>query len=197
MNQPGHHPQPTATPAGQPLTHADQQRIDRIANAFSNALADIDQPPTAIRIEDPTIPSWQDGARIGTTPPVTDQPGTRRPPMSQRAVDLNTTLISTSVVIAVTGAAVSGVMLASAHANPTVIGWVCACIVAIPAALAIPVLALKSLAKTAKEVAEAAPPTINQHYSGYIDQRSTHLHTKTTGVIAYTRNQTPALPPAN
>lgn len=188
--------QPTATPAGQPLTDIDQQRIDRIANAFSAALADMDQP-TAIRIEDPDVPSWQDGPRIGTTPPVTHQPGARRPAMSQRAVDLNTTLISTSVVIAVTGAAVSGVMLASAHANPTVIGWVCACIVAIPAALAIPVLALKSLAKTAKQVAEATPPEIHNHYNGHIDQRSTHLHTKTAGVIAYTRNQTPELPPAN
>lgn len=194
MNQPGHHPQPTATPAGQPLpTDTARRRAAQIAAAVDA----IYEPPTAIRITDPAIPSWQDGPRIGTTPPVTDQPGTRRPPMSQRAVDLNTTLISTSVVITALGGATSAVLWASGHANPTVIGWVCACIVVIPAALAIPVLALKSLAKTAKEVAEAAPPTINQHYSGYIDQRSTHLHTKTTGVIAYTRNQPPALPPAN
>lgn len=191
--QPGHHPQPTATPAGRA----------NAADAAQAFLADIESimatrpTATSVRIEDPNIPSWQDGARIGTTPPVTDQPGTRRPPMSQRAVDLNTTLISTSVVITALGGATSAVLWASGHANPTVIGWVCACIVAIPAALAIPVLALKSLAKTAKEVAEAAPPTINQHYSGYIDQRQTQLHTKTTGVIAYTRNQPPALPPAN
>lgn len=191
--QPGHHSQPTATPAG---------RADA-ADAAQAFLADIESimatrpTATSVRIEDPNIPSWQDGPRIGTTPPVTDQPGARRPAMSQRAVDLNTTLISTSVVIAVTGAAVSGVMLASAHANPTVIGWVCACIVAVPAALAIPVLALKSLAKSARQVAEATPSEIHNHYSGHIDQRSTHLHTRTAGVIAYTRNQTPELPPAN
>lgn len=190
-------------PAQQPYApQAGQHVVDDNARKF---LADIESimatrpTATSVRIEDPNIPSWQDGPRIGTTPPVTDQPGTRRPPMSQRAVDLNTTLISTSVVITALGGATSAVLWASGHANPTVIGWVCACIVAIPAALAIPVLALKSLAKTAKEVAEAAPPTINQHYSGPVhqDHRAVHVHTKTTGVIAYTRNQQPELPPAN
>lgn len=188
--------QPTALQAGQPLpTDTARRRAAQIAAAVDDVYAE--HQPTKVHITDPSIPSWQDGPRIGTTPPVTDQPGARRPAMSQRAVDLNTTLISTSVVITALGGATSAVLWASGHANPTVIGWVCACIVAIPAALAIPVLALKSLAKTAKEVAEAAPPTINQHYSGYIDQRQTHVNTKTVGVIAYTRNQPPALPPAN
>ena len=193
--QPGHHPQPTATPAGRA----------NAADAAQAFLADIESimatrpTATSVRIEDPNIPSWQDGPRIGTTPPVTDQPGTRRPPMSQRAVDLNTTLLSASVVITAVGGATSGVLWASGHANPTVIGWVCACIVAVPAALAIPVLALKGLMKSAKEVVQAAPPTITNHYSGTVhqDRRQTHVNTKTVGVIAYTRNQPPALPPAN
>jgi hypothetical protein len=112
--------------------------------------------------------------------------------MSQRAVDLNATLLSASVVIGVTGATVTGVLLASDYANSTVIGWVCGCIVAVPAVFA---LALKSLMKSAKEVVAAAPPTINNHYSGYVDKRQINVNTRTTGVIATTRTQ-PELPPA-
>lgn len=180
---PGPYQQPTATPAGHPETAA-------AAQAF---LADVEsimaQRPTSFRDPTPT-------PTIGTTPPVTDQPGTRRPPMSQRAVDLNTTLISSSVVIVALGGATSAVLWASGHANPTVIAWVCACAIVVPAALAIPVLALKSLMKSAKDVVQATPAEIHQHYNGptYQDHRQTHLNTRTSGVIATTRNQ---LPPVN
>lgn len=185
--------QPTAPTAGQP-THIDQQRIDRIATAFSAALEEIDRP-TAIRVTDPSIPSFKDGPRIGTTPPA-DQPGARRPPMSQKAVDLNTTILSSSVLVAVLGGAVTAFTWASGHANPTVIKWVCICAVAVPVAIAVPVLALKSLAKSAKEVVQAAPPEIHQHFNGHVhqDNRQNHLHTDTRGMVAITRNE---LPPAS
>ena len=124
---------------------------------------------------------------IGTTPPVTDQPGARRPAMSQRAVDLNTTILTSSVLVAALGGAASAFMWASGHADPTVIKWVCACAVAIPAALAIPVLALKSLAKSAKEVAQAAPPIIHQHFNGNVHQEETHTTIK--GVWAKNTNR--------
>jgi hypothetical protein len=185
-------PKPTAPAAGQATpTDADRDNIRRLVAAVDEIAT---QQPTAVRITDPSIPSWQDGPRIGTTPPA-DQPGARRPPMSQRAVDLNTTILSSSVLVAVLGGAFSAVMWASGHANPTVIKWVCVCAVAVPAVIAIPVLALKSLAKAAKEVVQAAPPEIHQHYSGHVyqDRRQTHLNTTTRGVIATTRNE---LPPA-
>lgn len=191
--QPGHYPQPTATPAG----HAAPTDADRAQAARWLAALDelAEAKPTAVRVDDPAIPSHQDGPRIGTTPPV-QQPG--RPGMSQRAVDLNTTLISSSIVIGMTGAAATGVLWASGHANATVIGWICGCIVAAPAVIALPILALKGLMKSAKEVVEAAPPVINQHYSGHVDQRSVHVHTKTRGgIVAVTRNELPELPPAN
>jgi hypothetical protein len=47
--------------------------------------------------------------------------------------------------------------------------------------------------KSAKEVVQAAPPEIHNHYSGYVDQRSTQIRTDTRGVIAVTKN-TPELP---
>lgn len=200
MNQPGHRPQPTATTAGQPHP-TDRTELLKLAGEVDDALAQAiaeetqRRQQTAIRVTDPDIPSWRDGARIGTTPPVTNQPGSRRPAMSQRAVDLNTTILSTSVVIASIGGAATGILWASHYANPTVIQWICGCAVAVPAAFAVAALAFKGLMKSAKQVVEAAPPTINQHYRGTVhqDNRQQHLHTRTTGVIAYTRNQ-PELP---
>jgi hypothetical protein len=183
--------QPTAPQAGQPLHHDTAlRRAAQIAAAVDDIYT---TQPTAIRITDPTIPSWKDGPRTGTTPPVTDQPGVRRPPMSQRAVDLNTTLLSTSVVIAVTGGSTAAVLAASHFANPTVIAWICGAVIAVPTLLAVPVIALKSLMKSAKEVAQAAPPEIHQHYNGPITQTNQTINADSHGLIAITR---PQLPPA-
>jgi hypothetical protein len=189
-----HLPAPDNTPTAPAAGQADRNAAIRdSADQLMAAVNEIaTQRPTAVRIDDPSVPSWQDGSRIGTTPPV-PQPG--RAAMSQRAVDLNTTILSSSVLVAVIGGAASAFMWASGHADPTVIKWICVCAVAVPAALAIPVLALKGLMKSAKEVVQAAPPEIHQHYNGHVhqDNRQNHLHTETSGLIATTRNE---LPPA-
>ncbi|MFF1298158.1 MULTISPECIES: hypothetical protein [unclassified Streptomyces] len=173
--------QPTAPQAGQPT-------VDDNARKF---LADLESAYNVQRSQFPT--SYRDDTdrpAIGSAPPVT-QPG--RPPMSQRAVDLNATLISTSVVIAVTGGAISAVLCASSMANTTVIAWICVGVVAVPVVLALPVLALKSLMKSAKEVVKAAPPVVHQHYSGHVTQTKTTINADSHGLIAVTR---PELPPA-
>ncbi|MDP5310418.1 hypothetical protein [Streptomyces poriferorum] len=146
------------------------------------------EKPTAVRIEDPDVPSWRDGPRIGTAPPV---PQFGRPPMTQRAVDLNTTILTSSVLVAVVGGSATAVLWSSGHANPTVIAWICGGVAAIPAAAAVPILALKGLMKSAKEVVEVAPPTVHNHYNGPVTQDSRSITTSTHGVIANTRNQTP------
>lgn len=175
-HQPDHYQQPTLTPT-------EDQRIDRIADAFSQALDQATAVPTFYR-DETELPA------IGTAPPV-QQPG--RPPMSQKAVDLNTTILTSSVFTAALGGSATAILWASGQANSTVIGWVCACVVAAPAALAVPVLAIKSLMKSAKDVVEAAPPVHNHHYNGdvYQDYRSTN--SKTHGIVAINRNE---LPPA-
>lgn len=183
--------QPTAPTAGQ--THRDaviNKRADQMMAALSEIAA---QKPTAVRIDDPDVPSWKDGPRIGTTPPV-PQPGT--PAMSQWATDAGRLIMYSSLATVPPGLIGIGIMVASEHANPTVIGMICACAVAVPVALAIPFLALKGLMKSAKEVVQAAPPEIHQHYSGHVhqDNRQNHLHTDTHGLIATTRNE---LPPAS
>ncbi|MFI9194165.1 hypothetical protein ACIG0A_33305 [Streptomyces californicus] len=124
----------------------------------------------------------------GPTPPV-PQPG--RPPMSQRAVDLNTTILTSSFLTLATGGAASAVLWASGHANETVIAWICGGIVAVPVALTLPVLALKGLVKNAKDVAQATPAPVHHHYNGNVtvDQRA--IHSTTRGIIANTRTQLP------
>jgi hypothetical protein len=183
--------QPTAPQAGQHPT-VDENARRFLADLESAYKAQAAQTPTAIRIQDPAIPSYKDGPRIGATPPA-DQPGTRRPPMTQRAVDLNTTILSSSVFAAVLGGAATGVMWASGHANPTVVAWVCGCAVAVPAAFTLPVLALKGFMKSAKEVVQAAPPEVHQHFNGTVhqDNRQSHLHAQTAGLVAISRNELP------
>jgi hypothetical protein len=166
------------------MASAAAQFLSEVEEALA-AVRKPERPPTPTSYRDPT-----DVPAIGTAPPIA-QPG--RPPMSQRAVDLNTTLISTSVVIAVTGGSISAVLCASSIANTTVIAWICVGVVAVPVVLALPFLALKSLMKSAKEVVKAAPPVIHQHYSGQITQNRNTINADTRGLIAVTRNQ---LPPA-
>lgn len=178
---PDHH-QPYAPQAGQPtLTATDEQRIDRIADAFNQALEEATKVPTFYKDPSP-VPT------IGTAPPVA-QPG--RPPMSKAASDVSGVLIASSLPIVALGAAATGILWGSGQADPTVIAWICGGVVALPAAIALPVLALKGLMKSAKEVAQAAPATHNHHYSGnvYQDHRSTH--TETRGIWASTRNELP------
>jgi hypothetical protein len=166
----------------QPAAPQAEQHADRTLQRAAQIAAAVDavyEKPTSFR-DDTPLPA------IGTAPPV-PQPG--RPPMSQRAVDLNTTILTSSVFTAVLGGSATAVLWGSGQADPTVIGWVCAGVVALPVALAAPVLAVKGLMKSVKQAAEAAPPVIHQHYNGTVDQRQ--VHTTNRGIIANTRNQLP------
>ncbi|MFF2731792.1 hypothetical protein ACFVS9_28275 [Streptomyces sp. NPDC058008] len=158
-----------------------QVQIDAQIQQFRAAINDATRIPTFHR-DDSKLPT------IGDAQPV-PQPG--RPPMTQRAVDLNTTILTSSVLVGVLGASTTAVLWGSGQADPTVIAWVCGCVVGVPAALTLPVLALKSLMKSAKEVAQAAPAPVHHHYNGNItvDQRSIHANTR--GIIANTRNELP------
>ncbi|NUP35998.1 MAG: hypothetical protein HOY76_02985 [Streptomyces sp.] len=115
--------------------------------------------------------------RCGTTPPV-PQPG--RPPMSQKAVDLSTVMLSASVATIPPGGIAIAAMIASGYADPTVIGMICAA----PAAIALPIFAIARLLRGAKE---AAPDVHHHHYTGPVDQRT--LHSSTRGLWAKTNNQ--------
>lgn len=176
------HQQPTATAAGQTETAA-------AAQAF---LADIESimatrpGATSFRNPDSSIPSWQEGSRIGTAPAV-PQPGI--PPQSWAAVDYAVRVLSTAVATALASGSAALIMAASHFADPLV----CGIVFGAPIGLAAPIAALGSLAKRAKEVVQAAPPEIHQHYSGPVTQTRTTINADSHGLIAVTR---PELPPA-
>jgi hypothetical protein len=168
-------PTPTAPAAGQATpTDADRDRIRRLFAAVDEIDA---ETPTAVRVEDPAIPSWKDGARIGDTPPVA-QPG--RAPMSQKAVDDTARMIGASVLVATTTGGTATIMYVSQFANPVV----CGIVFGAPTAL---VLALGRLVKKAKG---ALPDVTVNNYDGatvYQDRRE--VRSKTTGVIVKNTNQ--------
>lgn len=65
---------PAATAAGQATpTDTDRDNIRRLFAALDEIGTD---KPTAVRVEDPSIPSFQDGPRVGDAPPV-PQPDSR------------------------------------------------------------------------------------------------------------------------
>jgi hypothetical protein len=108
--------------------------------------------------------------------------------MSQRATDASALMLSGSVLTVALGGTATGILWASGHADPTVVG----CIAAAPAALAIPILALSRLIKRAKEVVEAAPATHHHHYTGTVHHDTRTVNSTTRGIWASTRNQLPA-----
>jgi len=168
-------PKPTATAAGQATpTDADRDRIRRLVAAVD----EIGQP-TAVRVDDPSIPSWREGSRVGSTPAV-DQPG--RPPMSPRANDASVMMIAGGFLSLCLGAAISAVLHFSGGANETVVITLCA---APPATF----LAIGRLLKRAKQVVEAAPPEIHNHYNGPVHQDQRSVQSRNAGVWVKNNNQ--------
>ncbi|CAL9667235.1 hypothetical protein SUDANB145_07222 (plasmid) [Streptomyces sp. enrichment culture] len=161
--------QPHAPQAGQPDLDTQAQQL---LNAVNEALA----TPTRYRDETP-VPT------VGTAPPV-PQPG--RPPMSQKATDASALMLSGGLASLPIGAAATGILWASGNADPVVIAIICAA----PTTL---ILALSRLMRRTKETVAAAPPVIHKHYNGavYQDNRQNHVDTRTSGLIAHTRNELP------
>jgi hypothetical protein len=169
-------PQQPATTAGQPdIDH----QADQLMAAVDQAIRE-GHPytgPTSFRDNTP-LPV------IGDTPPV-PQPG--RPPMSQRAADISGVMVASSVPTLAIGTAATGILWASGHADPAVIGMICT----LPAAVAVPILALARVLRRAKETVEAAPPVHHHHYNGPVHQDHRSINTQTRGVWATTRNELP------
>lgn len=162
--------QPTAVKAGQP---AGGSLTDAVIEA---AVRDTIRQ-TSFR-DDTPVPA------IGTAPPV-PQPGI--PPQSKAAVDYAVRVLSTGVATALGSGGLSLVLYVSRFADPVV----CGIVFGAPIALAVPIAALSTFAKRVKEVAQAAPPVINQTYTGDVHQDYSTVNTTTRGVWAHTRNQLP------
>ncbi|MCX4816734.1 hypothetical protein OG601_47300 [Streptomyces sp. NBC_01239] len=144
----------------------DRAEVTKLAAAVEEALATV--VPTHVRHDDPSVPTWQEGGHIGTAAPV-PQPGI--PPMSARTTEISRAVMYCSMATVPPGLIAVAVMVASEHANPTVIGMICAA----PAAVAIPILALARLIRRA---GEAAPAEIHQTYTGNVHQETRITHTR-------------------
>lgn len=155
----------------------DRAEVQKLASAVEEALAG--EMRTSYRDDSSDLPSWRDGSRIGTAPPV-PQPGI--PPMTQQATQAARVFMYCSWATVPPGLIAVAVMVASEHANPTVIGMICAA----PAALAVPILAIARLIRGA---GEAAPTEIHNTYTGNVYQQHSETHTSTRGVWAKTNNQ--------
>lgn len=144
-------------------TPAERQQADRLITAVNEALAE----QLTFHRDDTPLP------RYGTTPPV-PQPGV--PPMSHRTTEIARAVMFGSLATVPPGLIAVAVMVASEHANPTVIGMICAA----PAAIAVPILALARLMRRA---GEAAPAEQHHHYSGPVHQhtQTVHSHTRLWG----------------
>lgn len=141
----------------------DRAEITKLANAVEEALAG--EMSTSVRNDDPDVPSWRDGARIGTAPPV-PQPGI--PPMGQQATDIGRAAMYCGLATVPPGLIAIGIMIASEHADATVIGMICAA----PAALAL------AIARLLRRAGEAAPTDIHQTYTGNVHQETRVTHTR-------------------
>lgn len=106
------------------------------------------------------------------------------PAMSARTTEITRAVMYCSLATVPPGLIAVAVMVASEHANPTVIGMICAA----PAVIAVPILAVARLVRRA---GEAAPPEIHQHYTGHVYQDQRSIHTETRGVWAKTVSRPP------
>ena len=137
----------------------DRAEVTKLAAAVEEALAG--EMQTRFRDNTP-LPAY------GPTPPV-PQPGI--PPMPARTTEITRAVMYASLATVPPGLITVAVMVASEHANPTVIGMICAA----PAAIAVPILALARLIRRAGEV---APIEIHQTYTGNVRQETRITHTR-------------------
>ncbi|MGW2082105.1 hypothetical protein ACWCOW_35190 [Streptomyces sp. NPDC001939] len=97
----------------------DRAEVHKLASAVEEVLAKEMQT----RYLNPDLQSWEDGPRIGTTPAVR-QPGAA--PMSQQATDIGKTAMYCGLASVPPGLIAIGIIVASEHANPAVVGLICA-----------------------------------------------------------------------
>ncbi|MFI1928333.1 hypothetical protein [Streptomyces sp. NPDC020377] len=154
-------PEPPAAPA------AGQTHIDDQAQKLLAAVEDAMRTPTSFR-DDTPVP------RYGTAPPV-QQPGL--PAMSPRATDAARLMMYGGLATVPPGIVLTAVLLASEHADPTIVGIVFGAPIAL-------VLAIARLATRAKGV---LPAEQHQHFHGTVHQQTTH--SSNTGLWARTDNR--------
>ena len=148
------------TTVGQPGPLTDEAAAAEAKRIIREAMQE-ESAPTSYR-DDRPLPV------TGDAPPVA-QPGI--PPMSQRTTEIARAVMYSSLATVPPGLIAVAILVASEHANPTVIGMICAA----PAAIAAPILAL---ARLMRRTGEALPAEHHHHYSGPVQQHHQHVHSQ-------------------
>jgi hypothetical protein len=117
--------------------------------------------------------------RESTSPPA---PRREVSAMSAHTTEIARTVMFCSLATVPPGLVAVAVMVASEHANPTVIGMICAA----PAAVAVPILAV---ARLIRRVGQATPAEIHQHISGPVRVDQRNVQNKNTGVWVKNTNE--------
>lgn len=115
--------------------------------------------------------------RYSTSP---DGPQRETPAMSARTTEITRAVMYCSLATVPPGLVATAILVASEHADPTGIGMICAA----PAIIAVPILAIARLLRSARE---ATPTEHHHHYNAPVHQQTTH--TETRGVWARTDNR--------
>ncbi|RPK69982.1 hypothetical protein EES45_36290 [Streptomyces sp. ADI97-07] len=160
-------------PAGRVLSEAEAEAeaARLIAEGYSRTSP---VTPAVTFYKDPTP-----APTVGTAPPQA-QPG--RTPMSQGATDASVLMLAGGGALSMVSVSAGILMYLSQYADPVACGVVLG-------APTVGFLALCRLARRAKEVVEAAPPVVHNHYEGTVVQDNTEINTHTRGVIARTTNR--------
>ncbi|MEU9436582.1 hypothetical protein [Streptomyces sp. NPDC048252] len=153
-------PEPPAAPAAGQTPHLSDAVLQAAVDHVIEEAKRQDASPRAV---------------IGTAPPVA-QPGI--PPMGARTTEITRAVMYSSFATIPPGLIAIGIMVASEHADPTVIGMICAA----PAVVALPILAIARALRGARPA-----PDVHQHFHGTVDQRT--VHSRTSGVWAKTDNR--------
>jgi hypothetical protein len=170
-------PTPTAPAAGQATpTDTDREQIRRLVAAVD----EIEKPTS---YDNPDLPSWRDGSRIGTTPPV-PQPDSRIVPawalgLAVGSIGVGAGSIGLGCAVWLACKGLSSVI----HSLSTVT-------LAGVLTIAVPFAGAAMLATAiggAISKARAATTTIHNHNNGPVDQRE--IRSKNFGLFAKTNNE--------
>ncbi|MFJ3771118.1 hypothetical protein ACIPX0_05420 [Streptomyces sp. NPDC090075] len=162
-------PNDAAGPARPAVPMTDAEAAAEAQRIITAAYRPVPAVPTAYRDDSP-LP------RYGNALPVPQQ-GT--PPMSQRATDASRLMIAGGLATVPPGLIAIGLLIASRHADPTVIALL----------LGGPAVPIFALARLLRRVKDVVPPEIHNHYDGLVYQDQRHVHSTTRGVWAKTTNQ--------
>ncbi|MGW7087550.1 hypothetical protein ACWGH2_29195 [Streptomyces sp. NPDC054871] len=162
-------PQPERPPIHAAPAAGQAQPTDADRAAARRMIAALDEIPTRYVNDDPDVPSWREGARIGDAP-VVEQPGT--PSMTRRETQIGRVSLCVGAGVSMPILAGAVFMVATERANTAVIAWGAGTITSLA-------LLVAAVGYFVRRIVAVAPPEIHNHIAGdmYEDRREVRAKT--------------------